>query len=114
MDYFHYLARHCLEGSTQGRKKTPTGDIKTRCVSVSIEILSEELNLEKLAQIFLLNGTRVALVHLSDAGCGHIAAPWGGVGGGGGGRSASGPDLHGNHGLLGADGRQQVLLAEEL
>lgn len=28
--------------------------------------------------------------------------------------SPSGPDLHGHHGLLGADGREQVLLAQEL
>lgn len=28
--------------------------------------------------------------------------------------SVSGPDLHGHHGLLGADGREQVLLAQEL
>lgn len=28
--------------------------------------------------------------------------------------SVSGPDLHGHHGLLGADGRKQVLLAQEL
>lgn len=30
------------------------------------------------------------------------------------GASGSGPDLHGHHGLLGADGREQVLLAQEL
>lgn len=28
--------------------------------------------------------------------------------------AVSGPDLHGHHGLLGADGRKQVLLAQEL
>lgn len=30
------------------------------------------------------------------------------------GRTASGPHLHGHHGLLGTDGRQEVLLAKEL
>lgn len=44
-----------------------------------------------------------------DSGHGHQrqgAGSWGGA--------ALGPHLHGHHGLLGTDGRQEVLLAEEL